>query len=575
LVIVFFREFLGLMDKSSVKLKSTLFICLTSLFSIIFVILFLSFIDLTIQQVINKNILSIAFFCIALLSAFFFISHLLIRIVLQPILGLSAFTQKIKETKDYSLRIKLSGGIELSTIGKNINEMLESLYADSELNRLNTSRLMKAQESLGRMARYDTLTGLPNRKYFMEILERALSQSRRSDKNIALMFFDLDGFRAVNDTYGHKVGDTLLIEAGNRARRLLRQGDLIARQGGDEFLILLYNDPDEVTVNEIAKRLAVELSLPYIIESWELVVSASIGITVASDSDFDIKEFIGNVNIAMYRSKDSGPGKYTVFAPYMKEEKKRRLDIANALSQALSKNEFHLVYQAKVDPKIKVVGYEALIRWNSESLGVVPPDEFIQIAEQSGKISLITFWVLERLCKDMYTFVSQHDEHIKLSFNLSALDLKDPQLSSKIELMLKKYNVNGRNIEIEVTESVYLENFDSANAFFEAMVKLNCSIALDDFGTGYSSLSYLTQINIDTLKIDKQFIDHLAQSSKSMLVTKAIIEMSKQLGLNVCAEGVETEEQAVLLKDSGCHQLQGYLYSKPASIGQLFLQNEI
>jgi diguanylate cyclase (GGDEF)-like protein len=563
------------MDKSSVKLKSVLFIFLISLFSIIFVIIFLSYVDLTIQQVINKNILSIAFFCIALLSVFFFMSHLFIRIVLQPILGLSAFTQKVKETKDYSLRIKLSGGIELSTIGKNINEMLESLYADSELNRLNTSRLMKAQESLGRMARYDTLTGLPNRKYFMEILERALSQSRRSDKNIALMFFDLDGFRAVNDTYGHKVGDTLLIEAGNRARRLLRQGDLIARQGGDEFLILLYNDPDEVTVNEIAKRLAVELSLPYIIESWELVVSASIGITVASDSDFDIKEFIGNVNIAMYRSKDSGLGKYTVFAPYMKEEKKRRLDIANALSQALSKNEFHLVYQAKVDSKIKVVGYEALIRWNSESLGVVPPDEFIQIAEQSGKISLITFWVLERLCKDMYTFVSQHDEHIKLSFNLSALDLKDPQLSSKIELMLNKYNVNGRNIEIEVTESVYLENFDSANAFFEAMAKLNCSIALDDFGTGYSSLSYLTQINIDTLKIDKQFIDHLAQSSKSMFVTKAIIEMSKQLGLNVCAEGVETEEQAALLKDSGCHQLQGYLYSRPMPIGQLFLQNEI
>jgi diguanylate cyclase (GGDEF)-like protein len=155
----------------------------------------------------------------------------------------------------------------------------------------------------------------------MEILERALFQSIRSDKNIALMFFDLDGSRAVNDTYGHKVGDTLLIEAGNRARRLLRQGDLIARQGGDEFLILLYNDPDEVTVHEIAKRLAVGLSLPYIIESWELVVSASIGITVASDSDFDIKEFIGNVNIAMYRSKDNGLGKYTVFAPYMKEEK--------------------------------------------------------------------------------------------------------------------------------------------------------------------------------------------------------------------------------------------------------------
>lgn len=561
------------MAKISVKLKFLLFICLISQSSVISVVMFLYWSDTTVQSFISHNLLPIFFFCVVLLSICFFITHLFIQNALKSFFQLSAFTRKIKQTKDYNLRIEPSGGQELIDLGHNINEMLGIFHAESELNRANSKRLMEAQVSMGRMTQYDTLTGLPNRKYFMETLERALAQSKRNGKNIALMFFDLDGFRAVNDTYSHKVGDALLIEAGNRARGLLRQGDLIARLGGDEFLILLYNDPAEVTVNEIAKRLAAELSLPYVIESWQLDVSASIGITVASDSDFDIKEFISNADIAMYRSKNSGPGNYTVFAPHMKEEKKRRLDIANALSQAISQNEFHLAYQAKVNSDGKVVGYEALIRWNSESLGFVPPDEFIKIAEQSGKVSLVTFWVLESLCKDIDTFINNHDQHIKVSFNLSAHDLKDPELSSKIALLLKQYDVDGRNLEIEVTESAYLDDFDSANTFFEDMAKLNCSIALDDFGTGYSSLGYLTQINIDTLKIDKQFVDNIVKSSKCMLITKAIIKMGRQLGLEICAEGVETEEQAALLKGSGCHQLQGYLYSKPIPIEQLFIAN--
>jgi diguanylate cyclase (GGDEF)-like protein len=563
------------MPKSSVELKYILFICLISLISVSSVVIFLSAINPSVQQIISHNFIGILSFCFVLLLVCFFISHFFIEHSLQAFFRLSAFVIKIRKNDDYSLRIEPSGGVELSTLGQNINEMLETLHADSELNRMNSKRLMEAQVSMSRMAQHDTLTGLPNRKYFMETLERELARSRRSKNNIALMFFSLDGFRVVNDTYGHKIGDALLIEVGSRARGFLRQGDFIARLGGDEFLILLYNDPSEVTVNEIAKRLAVKLSRPYIIDTWQLEVSASIGIAVASDSDFDIEEFIGNADIAMYRSKDNGPGNYTVFAPHMKEEKKRRLEIANALNQAISKNEFHLVYQAKVNREDKVVGYEALIRWNSESLGFIPPDEFIQIAEQSGKITLLTFWVLERLCKDIGTFISQHNQQIKVSFNLSAHDLRDVKLSSKIELLLKQYAVDGRNIEIEVTESTYLENFDSANAFFDDMAKLNCSIALDDFGTGYSSLGYLTQININTLKIDKQFVDHIAQSSKSLLVTKAIIEMCKQLGLDICAEGVETEEQATLLKESGCHQLQGYLYSKPSPIERLFSPNNL
>ena len=561
------------MPKSSVKLKTILFMCLISLISATSIVFFLSVIDSSAAAIIDDLFYDIVLFCAALLPICYFIFHFYLHRVLESFLGLSSFIRKIKVTKDYSLRIQPKGGVELSAVGKNINEILDAVYAESELSRLNTRRLMKAQLSMDKMALHDTLTGLPNRKYFMDTLERILAQSKRNARDVALIFFDLDGFKEVNDTFGHSVGDALLIEVAVRAKGLLRQGDLIARLGGDEFVILLSGDPNEVILNEIAKRLATELARPYLIDSWQLPVTASIGITVASDSDFDVKDFISNADIAMYRSKETGPGNYTVFASHMKEEKKRRLTVANALSQAIAGNEFYLVYQAKVNGQDKVVGYEALIRWQSDSLGLVSPEEFIQIAEQSGKISIITFWVLETVCKDMATFIEQHGPEIKVSFNLSALDLKDSELSKKIESLFKKHDIDGRNVEIEVTESVYLDNFDSANTFFEDMTKLNCSIALDDFGCGYSSLGYLTQINIDTLKIDKQFVDHIALSSKSKLVTNAIIEMGKNLGLEICAEGVETAEQAELLKESGCNQLQGYLYSKPSSIKQLFAKS--
>jgi diguanylate cyclase (GGDEF)-like protein len=558
------------MAKRSIKFTSLFFIYLTCLASTFFAVVYLGFIDVRVWDVVSQNYLAVILFSVILLPSCFFIGDIFIKRNLQAFFHLSAFTQKVKDSKDYELRFEPSGGPEMVTLSQNINDMLETIHTGSELNRLNTKRLMEAQVNMSKMAHYDTLTGLPNRKYFMETLERALAQSKRNSKNIALIFFDLDGFRLVNDTYSHKIGDSLLVEVGARARNLLRQGDLLARLGGDEFLILLYNDPDEVTLNEIAKRLGAELSIPYNIDGWQLKVSASIGIAVASDSEFDIKEFISNVDIAMYRAKDIGPGNFEVFSPYMKEEKKRKLDIANALDTAIEQNEFQLVYQAKVDNKQNVVGYEALIRWNSETLGFVPPDEFIQIAENCAKISLITFWVLERLCLDIKTFTKKHGADIKISFNLSAHDLKDSNLSKKIGALLLHHQVDGRNLEIEVTESAYLENIEVANTFFDDMAKLNCSIALDDFGTGYSSLGYLTQINIDTLKIDKQFVDHVSKSSKSKLVTRAIIEMGKQLGLEICAEGVETAEQADFLIENGCHQLQGYLFGKPTALNQLF-----
>ncbi len=546
------------------------FTCLVSVLSASSGIVFIMLEEKISFNGISNNLPALLIFVTLLLLGSLLTSFLFSGYCLLPITRFTSFIKTVKENKDYNLRYEPNITHKLNDLGQNINEILDTISIEKQRSKDSGRRLMESQVALGRVTQYDSLTSLPNRRYFMKTLERAFAEYKKSGQKIALMYLDLDGFKAINDTHGHKIGDELLVAVATKAKSLIRQGDKIARLSGDEFLILLYGHPRESLLLEIAANISAGLSLPYSIGAWQLQIGVSIGIALVSETDADISEFINNADIAMYRSKSEGLGVPAVYAPFMRDQNKRKLEIAHALDHAIKNDEFHLVYQAKVNCSELVVGYEALIRWNSETLGFVRPDEFIEIAEQSGKIPLITLWVFERLCKDMPIFMSQHNSNIKISFNLSVYDLRDTKLGEKLAYLLSKYAVNGRNIEIEITEYAYLDNFDMANDFFENMAKLDCSIALDDFGTGYSSLGYLTQINIDTLKIDKKFIDEALQSPKSMLVTKAIIEMAKQLGLEICAEGVETIEQAEFLKSSGCHLLQGYLYSKPTPIDELF-----
>jgi EAL domain-containing protein (putative c-di-GMP-specific phosphodiesterase class I) len=349
----------------------------------------------------------------------------------------------------------------------------------------------------------------------------------------------------------------------------LRDGDIISRLGGDEFLILLHNEPNDIMLIEIAERLVRELNIPFDINAWEVQIGVSVGIAKASDSNFNLSEFVSNADIAMYRSKSAGRGIHTIFAPDMMEDNKRKLLIANSIISAAKNNEFTLYYQAKVAPDETIVGYEALIRWNSESLGHVSPSEFIPIAEQSGKILPITKWVLDRVCQDFETVQRLQPTDTTISVNLSAYDIKNPALIEFIKNLFTKYDIEPSLLEFEVTESAYLENLEMAHDFITKLKAIGSTIALDDFGTGYSSLSYLTQINFNTLKIDKQFVDDLNVSERGTLITKTIIQMAKHLNLKICAEGVETREQANFLIENGCHQLQGYFYSKPKSLEKL------
>jgi len=278
---------------------------------------------------------------------------------------------------------------------------------------------------------------------------------------------------------------------------------------------------------------------------------------------------MSNADLAMYRSKARGRGSYTLFTPDMVESHKRKLHLANGIEQGLLNDEFVVYYQVKVSNEGEVVGVEALIRWEHPEFGLVMPNEFIPIAEQGGKITAITRWIIKQVCIDMPDLKQWALTPFRASINLSGHDLRSNQLFDYIYNTFNLYDINPENVEFEVTESAYLENFALSNKFFRRIANMGCAIALDDFGTGYSSLSYLTQINIDTLKVDRQFVTELQTSERSRLVTGAIIDLAKRLSLSVCAEGIENHEQWDYLREHGCDNVQGFLFSKPIPLSAL------
>ena len=418
------------------------------------------------------------------------------------------------------------------------------------------------------LANFDPLTGLPNRQFLMKTLSIELARAKRNESDVLVLFLDLDGFKVVNDSFGHDVGDKLLGRIADLISKTLREGDIVGRLGGDEFVVILSETPTHEELELICQRLVDILGEPQSIEQWKLDTGVSIGVAMAKDCDYELSTLMSNADIAMYHAKRNGRGQYTLFTRMMQNDNKRILRIASSIATALRNNEFYLVYQPKVDRHSTIQGFEALLRWYNPHLGLVSPGEFIPIAEQSDKISLITKWVVNQVCTDLPHIHKKHGSHIVVSLNLSASDLSDESVTNFTLERVSKLGALAQFIEFEITESAYLKNFQSGNIFFEKARLLGCRIALDDFGTGYSSLSYLTEFNIDTLKIDRQFVSQIGISERSELITDTIINMAVHLKLEVCAEGVETEEQAAFLRDHGCHLLQGFYYGKPEPLSK-------
>lgn len=420
------------------------------------------------------------------------------------------------------------------------------------------------EERILYQANYDSLTGLPNRSLFLDRLTQAINNMQRSNKNLGLLFIDLDGFKLVNDTLGHDVGDMLLKEAAKRLGTCVRTGDTVARLGGDEFTIIMPNLDDPKNAPLVAQRVLDSLGRAFLLGGHEAFVSGSIGITIFPDDAKDAQELLKNADAAMYRAKEEGKANYQFFTADMNELVKERMVVKNGLSKALENNEYRLLYQPKLDIKSnRVTGAEALMRWESPDLGLVSPVKFIPILEETGMVVEVGEWAIYTACRQHVEWLKQGLPPIKVAVNLSARQLREPSFVNIVKTALKKNNLPPSAIEIEITESMLMSDAPIIVAALEDLHDFGVHISMDDFGTGYSSLSYLKRFPIDTIKIDRSFVNDIHVDHDDAEIIHTIINMGHTLNRKIIAEGVETEEQLDILKAYRCDEIQGYFFSKP------------
>jgi diguanylate cyclase (GGDEF)-like protein/PAS domain S-box-containing protein len=417
-------------------------------------------------------------------------------------------------------------------------------------------------DTIYRQSRHDALTGLPNRMLYQERLAQAIEQVEGERDQVGVLFFDLDRFKHINDTLGHTAGDQLLKRVAERIQSKLRPEDTVARIGGDEFTILLprINGPDQAT--RAATRLLEALSRPFVIDGHELYVTASIGISIAPHDGSDIEALLKNADIAMYKAKDEGRDSFRIYSKEIDKSSQDRIALETNLRKALEKDEFILHYQPQVDLKTgHIFGAEALIRWQSPTLGRVSPGMFIPIAEETGLISAIGEWAIADACRQ-----AQHWREVgldlRVSVNLSAREFMQRDIVTRIATLLSETKFPPHLLDIELTEGTLLQ-VGKASDTLHSLKALGVRLSVDDFGTGYSSLSYLRNLPLDILKVDKSFVDGLGDDRKSEAVVRALIELGHGIGVEIIAEGVETEIQRAALIDMGCDAMQGYLLSPP------------
>ena len=383
------------------------------------------------------------------------------------------------------------------------------------------------------------------------------------------MFMDLDNFKNVNDGLGHSVGDKLLIEVSKRLKEALREEDLVARLGGDEFIIILpKTDVNGAAI--LAQKLVDKIAQPFQIGLYKLSCTPSIGIAIYPDDGNETEVLSKNADAAMYKVKQFSKNGFMFFTPEMQAKSKRNLELTTALRTALQSNELHLVYQPQISLKgNKVIGAEALLRWENNDFGFISPAEFIPIAEETGLINEIGLWVLETAISDMKQLCSWVVDGFQMSVNLSVVQFRNRNLVSDVESLLNKYDLPASRLTLELTEAVAMNEPEVGIATMDELHKLGVSIAIDDFGTGYSSLSYLKRFRVHKLKIDKSFVDDIEHDAEDKAIVAAIISMAKSLDLQAIAEGAETQGQIDILTEQGCDQVQGYYFSKPLLFNDL------
>jgi diguanylate cyclase (GGDEF)-like protein/PAS domain S-box-containing protein len=427
-----------------------------------------------------------------------------------------------------------------------------------------------AEERVQFLAFYDVLTGLPNRTLLQDRLTTALASARRNKDKVALLFLDLDRFKDINDSLGHSVGDLLLKEVAERLKTWGREQDTVARLGGDEFLITLTQVKDLSDVAVAAERLMDAMTAEFVVQGHSLNVSCSIGVSIFPEHGTDCETLIKNADAAMYRAKDAGRNNFRFFAEDMNAQLAERLTLENGLRQALDKKEFFLVYQPQMDiPTGKITGLEALLRWQHPDLGLVPPDKFIRIAENSGLIVPIGEWVLRTACRQARKWQDEGLHAVKVAVNVSAVQFRQQGFCELIKGVLRETGLAAQCLELELTESLLLANADVTLSVLRELKSIGLTLAIDDFGTGYSNFTSLRQFGVSKLKVDRSFIRDVATNPDDSAITAAIISMAKSLRLKVIAEGVENEAQMSFLRSHLCDEIQGYYFSKPLTVDKV------
>lgn len=445
-----------------------------------------------------------------------------------------------------------------------ISNNYKELSASKAALEVSEQELKKNYAHIEQLAYHDGLTGLYNRVAFMKYAYKIFHDASVGASKHAIFFIDLDNFKNINDTLGHDYGDLLLKDVSDRMLSCIASDDILARNGGDEFLILKNRFDTIDDLENFASQLVNIVHHPFILNDETAMVSMSVGIAVFPNNGLTVSELIKNADIAMYNAKNSGKNSYRFFDSYMEDDVNRKNDLAEILAHVIEKNEIYLQYQPQVNVESgQVTGYEALMRIESELVGFISPAEFIPIAEETGIINSLGEWALIEACNFNQVLIRSGFGPLRVSVNVSTTQLKDNHLIDIIKSIPQKTGMDLKYLEIEITESVLMNSFEHNLMLINQMKDLGCSIALDDFGTGYSSFNYLTQIPIDTLKIDKSFIDGICSNEKDRCIADSIIDLSHKMNISVVAEGVEDNAQLQILQDQFCDTLQGYLFSKP------------
>jgi diguanylate cyclase (GGDEF)-like protein/PAS domain S-box-containing protein len=423
----------------------------------------------------------------------------------------------------------------------------------------------RAESRIEYLATHDEMTGLPNRSSFLQMLNQAVHTSKRHGRHFAVLFIDLDRFKAINDSLGHEAGDTLLKTMAARFTEAIRKSDVVARLGGDEFIVLVNDVSEMEDIALVARQLISAALKPVTIKGQDCRVTASVGVATFPDDADDAEQLIKNADMAMYLAKEEGKNNFQCYSKEIQAMSVEKISLESNLANALDRDEFRLQYQAKVGLATgEIKGVEALLRWWNPVLGAVPPVQFIPVAEETGLIVLIGKWVLQTACAQNVSWQNQGLPPICMAVNISPRQFRDPGLVDDVAEVLRATGMEPSLLELEITESMVMHNTEQAILKLKAIKQMGVRLAIDDFGTGYSSLAQLKQFPIDTLKVDRSFIRDIPDNAEDRAITEAIIAMGRTLGVTVVAEGVETAEQQSFLRSRYCDQMQGFFFSKPS-----------